>query len=215
MIITAHSGCDNTPENSLEFVKYAIENNADIIEIDVRSVNDCLVISHDKPTGEAPQLSAVFELVKTHPGVKLNCDLKQNDIEMAVYNLAMQYDLSGQLVFSGSVNPLNLNDAMKNYIEVHFNIEQAVDDVQKKFSEIPNFDATCAEIMSTACRNNNFRVVNAHYRLVTPLFVSTLKKNGIDVNCWTVDDIALAKTLYNMGVRSLTTRKLKEMRSEF
>ena len=35
-LITAHSGADSTPENSIEFVKYALTIDADVLEIDVR-----------------------------------------------------------------------------------------------------------------------------------------------------------------------------------
>lgn len=35
-MITAHSGADGTKENSLEFVKYAMQTGADALEVDVR-----------------------------------------------------------------------------------------------------------------------------------------------------------------------------------
>ena len=34
--ITAHSGSDGTPDNSMEFVHYALTTSADALEIDVR-----------------------------------------------------------------------------------------------------------------------------------------------------------------------------------
>lgn len=46
--ITAHSGCDGTPDNSLEFVRHALQTNADALEVDVRKTKDgILAISHD------------------------------------------------------------------------------------------------------------------------------------------------------------------------
>ena len=35
-MITAHSGCDETPENSLEFLRTALQSEADAVEVDVR-----------------------------------------------------------------------------------------------------------------------------------------------------------------------------------
>ena len=35
-LITAHSGADGTPDNSMEFVRYALTRQADVLEVDVR-----------------------------------------------------------------------------------------------------------------------------------------------------------------------------------
>ncbi|MGI6439175.1 MAG: glycerophosphodiester phosphodiesterase family protein [Sphaerochaetaceae bacterium] len=48
IVITAHSGCENTPLNSLESVLKGIEVGSDAVEIDIRSSHDKKpVLSHD------------------------------------------------------------------------------------------------------------------------------------------------------------------------
>ena len=47
-LITAHSGCNNTPPNSIESVIAGMESGADFVEVDVRSTKDGLpVLFHD------------------------------------------------------------------------------------------------------------------------------------------------------------------------
>ena len=49
LLITAHTGADGTPDNSLEYVRYALTTNADTLEVDIRPIDDgTLVISHDE-----------------------------------------------------------------------------------------------------------------------------------------------------------------------
>ena len=88
--ITAHSGCDGTPDNSLEFVRHALQTNADALEVDVRKTKDgILAISHDAilDDQDAPALDAVFALV-AQTDKWINCDLKEPDLENAVIDLA-------------------------------------------------------------------------------------------------------------------------------
>ena len=47
--ITAHSGCDGTPDNSMEFVRYALGSEGDCLEVDIRrNRNEELILSHDE-----------------------------------------------------------------------------------------------------------------------------------------------------------------------
>ena len=106
VLITAHSGCDGTPDNSLEFVRHALQTNADALEVDVRKTeNGGLAISHDPIAADqdAPTLQAVFSLVAPTEK-KINCDLKEPDLEEAVIGLAREQGLLQRLIFSGTVS---------------------------------------------------------------------------------------------------------------
>lgn len=66
--ITAHSGCDGMPDNSMEFVRYALGSEGDCFEVDIRrNRNEELILSHDESTEMAVKLSQVFELLKERP----------------------------------------------------------------------------------------------------------------------------------------------------
>ena len=52
--ITAHSGCDGTPDNSMEFVRYALASEGNCLEADIRRNRDGeLILSHDETAEEA------------------------------------------------------------------------------------------------------------------------------------------------------------------
>ena len=60
-LITAHSGADGTPDNSMEFVRYVLGTQADVLEIDVRrGHNGNLIICHEEATRECVNLREIF-----------------------------------------------------------------------------------------------------------------------------------------------------------
>lgn len=84
-LITAHSGSDGTPDNSLACVRYAISTAADAFEVDVRRLADgTLALGHDAADHTAPTLREVLALAAAKPGVRINCDLKERGLEPAV-----------------------------------------------------------------------------------------------------------------------------------
>lgn len=90
--ITAHSGCDGTPDNSMEFVRYALASEGNCLEADIRRNRDGeLILSHDETAEEAVRLGQVFELLKEKPEKRINCDLKTPGLEIPVYQLAKEY----------------------------------------------------------------------------------------------------------------------------
>ena len=103
-LITAHSGCDGTPDNSLEFISYALQCGADALEVDVRAAEDgTLYLSHDRTDAACPKLSQAFQMLRSSP-MRINCDLKQPGLEEAVLALAASQGVAGQLLFSGDVS---------------------------------------------------------------------------------------------------------------
>jgi len=87
-LITAHSGCDGTPDNSLEFISHALRSGADALEVDVRAAQDgTLYLSHDRTDAACPKLSQAFPMLRSRP-MRINCDLKQPGLEEAVLALA-------------------------------------------------------------------------------------------------------------------------------
>ena len=89
-MITAHSGCDETPENSLEFLRTALQSEADAVEVDVRKNGEGkLILSHDETQKDAVTLEEAFRMIQGVPKKKINCDLKQKGLEEEIYRLAL------------------------------------------------------------------------------------------------------------------------------
>ena len=105
-MITAHSGCDETPENSLEFLRTALQSEADAVEVDVRKNGEGkLILSHDETQKDAVTLEEAFRMIQGVPKKKINCDLKQKGLEEEIYRLALEHEMERRLIFTGDVNP--------------------------------------------------------------------------------------------------------------
>ena len=77
-VITAHSGCEKTPANSIEHIKAALNSGAEMLEVDIRRAQGGgLFLSHDVRedyTG-CPSLADCFALIAP-AAICINCDVK-------------------------------------------------------------------------------------------------------------------------------------------
>lgn len=180
--ITAHSGSDGTPDNSLACVEYALSTAVDAFEVDVRRLADgTLALGHDAADHTAPTLREVLALAAAKPGVRINCDLKERGLEPAVAALAAECGMSGRLILSGSVDVgiFAAHPELHDCAEVYLNIEEYVPDLYLNYRNIPDFELTAAEIITKVCREHGIATVNMNQVLITRRFIETLKDSGI------------------------------------
>ena len=212
-MITAHSGSDGTPDNSLEFICYALESQADVLEVDIQKdpASGELIITHDEQlSGDYPTLREVFFLLATHPTMRINCDLKHAGLELAVYELAEQLGVVDRLIYSGTVDVTVIEKypELRN-IEVFLNLEEYVENLYYNYRDIPDFELTAAEKICAVCKRHNVHVVNVNFILVTRRFIRLLSEKGIGVSVWTVNDPEAIAYFLTRGVYNLTTRALQ------
>ena len=202
-LITAHTGADGRPDNSLEFVSYALECGADTLEVDVRrNPGGVLAIGHDEAGTEAPLLEEVLRMAAARPCIRVNCDLKEPGLEAPVCRLAEEAGLSGRLILSGTV------DAFRDApgAEIYLNLEEYVPDLYLKYREIPDFELEAAEKIASVCKEAGVHTVNVYQGLVTRRFAETLAQDGIGLSVWTVNSPWELKWFLGLGVRNITTR---------
>lgn len=211
-MITAHSGADNTEENSIAFVRYALSGETDALEVDVRPdpESGLLTLGHDAVTGESPRLAEAFRLIAGKPGIFVNCDLKEYGIEYPVYELACAYGLEDRLIFSGSfgVGALAAHPEIQKHARVFLNIEEYVPDLYGTLKKDPSRIGGAAKKMAAVCRENRIDTVNAYYQLAVPVFQEILASDGIGVSVWTVNDEQEIRGFLERGVTNITTRNL-------
>lgn len=223
--ITAHSGCDHTPDNSMEHVRHALTLSVDAFEIDIHKAQDgTLVICHDSVSDEeymrSPRLKDVFLLLKTHPSMRINCDLKDNDIELDVLRLARECGVTERVIFSGSFNPaLSEHEAVKGKVRVFYNVEEINRTLREQYKNLfhgelvagtPAFDAAldqAADSVIHTCRQRGFDIINIHYGVCTDRFIEKMHENGIGISVWTVNDEGLIRHFLEKKVVNITTRK--------
>lgn len=209
-MITAHSGSDGTPDNSIEFVKYAVSTNANAFEIDILLADGELKITHDLPSHNVPTLNDVFSIIKDYT-IDINCDLKVRGLETMVYKLAKQYNLTDRIIFSGYVNldTLKDNPDIANNIRVYLNAEDHVKDFYENLDSIENFDVIAANELAIKCTQNNILAVNVSYKRCTDNFIRVLHNRGVSISVWTVNELDDIKRFLSHNVLNITTRNVK------
>lgn len=202
-MITAHSGADGTPENSLEYIRYAMSLPVDAIEFDVRSAYGSLMLGHDK-AGDM-KLEDALELLKSSSQM-INFDLKEKGLCGPVYNFLQQYGMISRAIFSGTVPFEELNDAIRNDIRIFLNIEEVIPGLYDRLKKEPSYIKEAAEHISSVCISHNIHVVNAYYMLATDEFLSILDNHDIGVSLWTVSEPKLLTKFMQKNLYNITTR---------
>jgi len=213
-MITAHSGSDSTPENSLEFIHKALELGVDAIEIDVsKDSNQQLVLFHSENACDAPPgcvlLAGAFSAVKKYESVKINCDLKKPGIEFEVLKLAERNGVGSRIILTGRVDGKLCSSELFSNVEVFLNFEDLLEeegiDIFALFHRNDKNFKDALEIGAQKCLQYGVNVINCHYGLCTDLFFEVMQKNGLQISAWTVDQEEDIKRLLARGIYNITT----------
>ncbi|WP_283673115.1 glycerophosphodiester phosphodiesterase [Butyricicoccus sp. Marseille-Q5471] len=216
MLITAHSGCDGTPDNSLDYVRYALELGPDAFEIDVhRRADSVLVINHDVDTTGAypgcPTLHEVCALAAAYPHIGLNYDLKDAGLEEAVCALHASLCPDNGIYLSGTVSPaiLKNNRSALGHAVPLLNAEEVVDRFYPRMLE--GEYRACGEEAAKACIACGVSVLNVFYWCCPDEFLSALREHGVNASVWTIESANEAPHFFARDVFNITTRRPKEL----
>jgi len=185
-LITAHSGAENTIDNTIESIRVMAALGADAIEIDVRMHEGVLVMSHDEPEGPVDCLKDAFAIVKEHPGLRMNIDLKQSGIVAAVAELAAQCGVEDRLLFTGSVGEEDFPAVRERNLTVWYNN----DCMPENTDWLAGVD------------ERGFEALNLYYGDVS----EALRPQAHRLSVWTVDGESLLRRFLEAGVKNITTR---------
>ncbi len=209
--ITAHSGADGFPDNSLDYVRYALTSGADYLEVDVRRGADGrLMLGHDEADEALPTLEEVFTLLAETPRMGINCDLKEPGLEEAVCALAKATCLQSRVLLTGTVDMRRwaARPELHAIAELWANIEELLPDFDKEQLKDPACRKQAAEEAVRLCRELGIHTVNSWYGLADEAFLERFRRAGIALSLWTVNEEDALRRYLLAGVRSVTTRKL-------
>lgn len=205
MMITAHSGCDNTPENSLEFVRHALEIGTDAIEIDVRrNPGGWLILSHNLPeqTLKLPSLAAVFDMAENSVCL-INCDLKEAGIEEAVLSLAAVHGMRDRIILTGTVRT---DPPVPFSSRTFINLENLIPEAEEKLSRgLPVTPEEAASAVDRAARAH-FPVINLNFRTVSDALLAAAAERNIRLSFWTVDTPEEIRRVLSYHPYNITSR---------
>lgn len=222
-LITAHTGCMGTQDNSVESARAGLSLGADIIEDDIRVTRDgMLVLSHDDrivlADGRIASLSrltlqelneglaapivrleTVIDLLVGSNRARMNLDLKTDDCVEPVMNLIRRRDIADRVLLTGceygrAVRANDLDSGIAKLLNV----------------DIGSFRTSVyVEAVRTACedalRAGCFGL-NVPYQLALPELMALASERGLSVFVWTVGEAQEMRKYAELGVQSITTR---------
>lgn len=223
-LITAHTGCMGTPDNSVESARAGLSLGADIVEDDIRVTRDgVLVLSHDDRVVLADgriaslsrltlqeldaglaapivRLETVLDLLTGSGGqARMNLDLKTDDCIEHVMALIRKRDIADRVLLTGC----------------EYGRALRANDVDGGIAKLLNVDigsfrtSVYAEAARMACehalRAGCFGL-NVPYQLALPELLSIASDRGLSVFVWTVGETQEMERYANLGVQSITTR---------
>ncbi|MGX7107891.1 glycerophosphodiester phosphodiesterase [Facklamia miroungae] len=195
-ILTAHSGSDNTVDNSPEFVEMILQSGVDAFEMDCQiSDQGELYLAHDslQDSSKSLLLRDVFEvmLASNNHKIKINIDCKDEKCAKLALKMADNYSLLDRTLLSGSINLEDI--AQKDREKIFYNLPET-------------FPLNQTSIDLANLTYNGIKVVQLYYGVVTQEVLETIKAAGLELSVWTVNDIQKIDQMFAMGCMNVTTR---------
>jgi len=224
-LLTAHSGCENTAENSLESIQTGIALGADCVEVDVRLSQDgTLVLSHDAPETAHGLVTLAEAFGKLPDSVSVNCDLKQPDALYPTLELAQRCGIErDRLIFSGSVPiaQLQRDASIARRCRIFLNSEEIcrflMNDPSVSREAQAAFFMQNMEFIADFMKKLGAEALNAPYLYVSDEAIAALRRLGVELSLWTVNDADTLRHLLEKDILNITTRCVQtalELRSQ-
>lgn len=206
---TAHTGCNNTKDNSLESIEVAVEYGADIVEFDVRYNGTEHVLAHDEPKGGEVTLREAFLKIKEYEGLLVNVDIKETTEVGRIQELAEEIGVLDRIFFTG-VKENFVKDVSENCPDVPYYLNM---DVIAPGEHYDNYlKSIINRVKQRGAIGINFNKKNASKELV-----DAFHEAGLLVSIWTVNDTVGLYEILSYGPDNITTRrpdKMQEILSE-
>ena len=208
--ITAHTGCMDTAENSLESIKKGIENGANITEFDLYfTENGAPVLAHDEPKGGEVALNEAFAYLAELDGTRANVDIKTVDALEKVYPLAKENGVEDRILYTG-VKEEFVESVRKDSPEIKYYLNV---DVNKS----KNTDKEYLQSLVEKVQDAGAIGINFNYKSASKELVEVFHENGLLVSIWTVDSEYNMYKILSFAPDNITTRhpdKLSEIISQ-
>ena len=206
--VTAHTGAFDTPENSMESVQAAIENNVQIIEIDIRQRPDkTLVISHDivVMNNEGTPLADVFALLQQDDCL-INLDIKETRTLDPLHDLLVEYNLLSRAFLTG-IDQMNVNAVKESYcadMDYYLNCQPSrikifTDDYKVKIIDL--------------LKETGAVGINCNYKYACATLSNLLHENGYKLSVWTVNTKFEMKRMLVTQPDNITTKEYGKLMS--
>lgn len=202
-LYTAHSGCENTADNSLEFLEKALALGVPALEVDVTVRNDGTpVLLHAESAGENEGLlldDALRLIAEKSDSVQINLDLKAFSNLPKIAELIEKYNLASRCFFTG------VEKAQSQTVKIDApNVPYYLNmDLNKMRLEDEDYLRSAAlEVQRSGAVG-----INCQYRNASKKLIQIFRAEGLKVSLWTADNPLVMRNLLLLGPDNITTRR--------
>lgn len=201
---TAHTGCLDTEDNSLQSIETGVEYGAQIVEFDVRYYDSIPVLAHDDPKGDEVTLTDAFLKVKEYEDLKVNVDIKSTEYLEKVQIIAEETGVLDRIFFTG-IEEGDVEVVKKTCPDVQYYLNVDVASPRKQDEEY--LLSLVEKVKSCGAVGINFNKDNA-----TKELVDIFHENGLLVSIWTVNNTTDMYKILSYSPDNITTRRPDKMK---
>lgn len=200
--VTAHSGCEGTADNSMEFLEKCIEINAEVAEIDVTFRRDGtpVIIHRDIAENEEGLLfcSVMKFLSENTENMRFNLDLKAISNIEAVTDAIEKYSLESRCFFTG-VKPEQALLLKASGIKIPYYLNKTFSPLKKRSKSF--LKKLADEVVQCGAIG-----INCNYRYASREMVSVFREKGLLTSFWTANTEKVMRKLLLLSPDNITTR---------
>lgn len=199
--ITAHSGSEGTPDNSMEFIEKSLGFNVPVIEIDVTFRQDGTPVMLHKDAagdGEGVLLEEAFKYISENSdSLRVNLDLKSTANLPEVVRIVDSYGMRERCFYTGVKE--NFLEAVRKDGELPYYLNTSISSWRKT-------SAKELERVMEKVRQSGAMGINCNLKYASKQMVELFRENGLLVSYWTANNKkAMIKLLY-FAPDNITTR---------
>lgn len=200
---TAHSGCEDTADNSMEFIEKALELGVPVLEVDVSVRNDGTpVLLHAETAGDDEGVlleDALRRVAEGSDSVQVNLDLKAFSNIPAVYDTIVRCGMQARCFFTGvtadHTQTVKIDaPGIPYYLNADLNRFQLEDRAYLR--------SVANEVLRSGAVG-----LNCHYNNASKALVEVFHEEGLKVSFWTADNKFVQRNLLTLSPDNITTRR--------
>ena len=231
-LITAHSGCNNTPPNSMESLIVGMESGADFVEVDVRSEKNGLpVLFHDgfiKTINQGQINICDYTLSELNNFIKSDPILKKQYSEIITFTIAvamakdygcfLNVDIKDDLCIDPMAMIIKEANMVDSVIVTGCKYKRAYS-LKKKYPDFQvllNIGKKVLEengksaflIAEEVCRmavDASCCGINIEFKYLTDELIHTAQRRFLPISIWTLKESDNLDAYFKMGLYSITT----------
>lgn len=200
---TAHSGCEDTPDNSEAFLEKALALGVPVLEVDVSVRNDGTpVLLHAETAGENEGVlleDALRLLAEKSESMQVNLDLKAFTNLPAVAEIVARCNMQERCFFTG-VGAENTQKVKIDAPGIPYYLNAELNKMRLE-------DETYLRSVANEVIRSGAIGINCNYAYASAKMVAVFHDEGLKVSFWTADNKLVMRNLLTMAPDNITTRR--------